>query len=84
MGADISKEELQQLLKDEKLISTIVKKVIADEETLSELAGNIAEELASAMGDDPAIKKQIMKAALASPGFKQKIIRQLVNELGDD
>ena len=84
MGADISKEELQQLLKDKKLVSTIVKKVVADEETLSELAGNIAGELASAMEDDPAIKKQIMKAALASPGFKQKIIRQLVNELGDD
>jgi len=58
--------------------------VTEDKEVLNGLASDIAEELSSAMEDDPDVKKRIMKAALASPGFKQKIIKNLVEELGDD
>lgn len=84
MGYEISKEDVQVLLKDEKLMGEIVKKVTEDKEVLDELASDIAGELSSAMGDDPDMKKRIIKAALASPGFKQKIIKNLVEELGDD
>jgi len=84
MGYEISKEDVQVLLKDEKLMTEVVKKVTEDEEVLDGLASDIAEELSSAMEDDPDMKKRIMKIALASPGFKQKIIKNLVEELGDD
>jgi len=84
MGYEISKEDVQVLLKDEKLMKEVVKKVTEDNEVLDGLASDIAGELSSAMEDDPNMKKRIMKTALASPGFKQKIIKNLVEELGDD
>jgi len=84
MGYEISKEDVQVFLKDKKLMTEVVKKVTEDEEVLNGLASDIAEELSSAMEDDPNMKKRIMKTALASPGFKQKIIKNLVEELGDD
>lgn len=84
MGYEISKEDVQVFLKDKKLMNEVVKKVTEDKEILDGLASDIAEELSSAMEDDPNMKKRIMKTALASPGFKQKIIKNLVEELGDD
>ena len=84
MGYEIQKEDMQALLRDKQLISEVVKRVTANDKVLSELANDVAEKLASAMEDDPMIKKQIIKAALASPGFKQKIVQQLVEQLGND
>lgn len=82
MGYDIAKEDIKALLKDEKLIAHIVRKITQDKQALEDLADNVAEQLASTIEDNPEVKKRIIKAALSNPAFKQKIIKRLVDELG--
>ena len=38
---------------------------------------------ADAIEDDPTVRKKIINAAMESPDFKKRIIKELVNEIGD-
>jgi len=84
MGYDIAKKDIKTLLGDDKLIAHIVRKITADKEALENLAGDVAEELASSIEDNPGIKKRLVKAALSNPKFKKKVIKELVDGLEDD
>ena len=84
MGYDMSDKEVSAFLKDRKLINEVVKSVVSNKETLNGLAEDIADDLSDAIEDDPTIKKQIVAAAMKTPGFKQKVVKELVDELADD
>ncbi|MFH1519495.1 MAG: hypothetical protein ABIE75_02870 [Candidatus Omnitrophota bacterium] len=83
MGMDINKTDVLKLLKDDKLVNEVVKKVVDDPEVLDELAEEVAEEMADYLEDDPAIRQKIINAALGSPDFKKRVIKELVDEIGD-
>ena len=83
MGMDINKVDVLKLLQDEKLVDEIVKKVVDDPEVLDELAEDIADEISDYLEDDPAIRQRIINAAIASPDFKKRVIKELVDEIGD-
>ncbi|MFH1519488.1 MAG: hypothetical protein ABIE75_02835 [Candidatus Omnitrophota bacterium] len=83
MGLDITKAEVVKLLQDEKLVDEVVKKVVDDPEVLDELAEEVAEEMADYLEDDPAIRQKIINAALGSADFKKRVIKELVDEIGD-
>lgn len=83
MGMDISTADVATLLKDNKLVDEIVKKVVGDPEALGELAEDVADQMAECLEDDPAIRQRILNGAFASPEFKKRIVEELVDELGD-
>jgi len=83
MGIDMNKADIIKLLQDEKLVDEVVKKIVDDPEVLDELAGDVAEEIADYLEDDPAVRGKIINAAMESPDFKKRIIKELVNEIGD-
>ncbi len=83
MGMDINKADVLNLLQDEKLIDEVVKKIVDEPEVLDDLAEDIADEMSDCLEDDPAIKQKIINAALSNADFKERILKELVNEIGD-
>lgn len=83
MGMDISTDDIATLLKDNKLVDEIVKKVVNDPEALGELAEDVADQMADCLEDDPAIRQRILKGAFASSEFKKRVVEELIDEIGD-
>ena len=84
MGYDMTEKEISTFLKDKRLISEVVKRVVSNKETLDELAEDIADDLSDAIENDPTIKKQIVASAMRDPRFKEKVVHELAKELSDD
>ncbi len=83
MEFDLSKADILKLLKDETLVDEVVKKVIEDPDVLADLAEDLAGEIADYLEDDPAIRQKLIDAAIGSPDFRKKVIKELADELGD-
>ena len=83
MGMDIKKADVMELLGDEKLVNEVVKKIVEDPEVLDDLAEDIGEEIANYLEHDPKVRQKIINAALASPDFKKRIVKEIVDEIGD-
>lgn len=83
MGLDLSKADIQSVLQDETLVNDVVKKVIEDPEVLADLAEDLADEIAEQLEDDPVIRQKLITAAIKSPDFKNRVIRELADELSD-
>ena len=83
MGIDINKADVLKLLQDDKLVDEVVKKVVDDPEVLDGLAEDVADEISDYLEDDPAIRQKIINAALGNADFKKRIIKELVDEIGD-
>jgi len=83
MGMDISKADVQKLLQNDKLVDEVVKKVVEDPEVLKDLAEEVAEQISDYIEEDPAIRQKVIKAALGSPGFKQRVIKELADGISD-
>jgi hypothetical protein len=83
MGMDINKADVLNLLQDEKLIDDVVKRVVDDPEVLDDLAEEIADEMSDYLEDDPVVKQKIINAALGNADFKKRIVKELVDEIGD-
>jgi len=75
------KTDVRKLLHDSRLMTEIAKAVVEDPETLDSVADDIADKLSDELEDDPALRQRIVEAAIASPDFKKKIIRKLVDDL---
>ena len=84
MGYDMTEKEVSTFLKDKKLLNEVIKRVVGNKEVLDGLAEDIADDLSDTIKSDPAIKKQIVAAAMKDPGFRQKVVQELVEELSDD
>ena len=83
MGMDVNTADVMKLLQDEKLVDEVVKKVIDDPEVLDDLAEDIADEISDYLEDDPNTRQKIINAALESPGFRKRVVREIVDEIGD-
>lgn len=83
MGFDISRADIMKVLDDESLVDEVVKKVVDDPDVLADLAEDMADEIADYLEDDPVIRQKLMDAAIKSPDFKKRVIKELVDELGD-
>ncbi len=77
----IEKGDVRKLLHDSKLRESIVKAAVEDPETMDSLAGDIADKLSDELEDDPEIRQQIVSYAIASPEFKKRVVRKLVEDL---
>ena len=82
MGMD--KNEVQKLLKDKKLMDQVIKKAINNKEITSKLANDLAEDLAEGIKNDPNFAKKLCDSAISDPKFKEKLLKDIFNEIGDD
>ena len=48
---------------------------------MDSLAGDIADKLSDELEDDPEIRQKIIQYAIASPEFKKRVVRKLVEDL---
>ena len=76
------KGDVRKLLQDTELVGEIAKAVVADPQAMDDLADDIADELSDELEDDSELRKKIVDTAIASPEFKQKIVRKLIEDLG--
>lgn len=83
MSMDVNTANVMKLLQDEKLVDEVVKKVVDDPEVLDDLAEDIAGEMSGYLEDDPNVRQKITNAALESPDFRKRIVKELVDEIGD-
>ncbi len=77
----LDKADVRELLKDQGLMADVAKAVVEDPEAMDDLAEDIADKLSDELEDDPELKKKIVEAAVASPDFRKRIIRKLVEDL---
>ncbi|HHC24760.1 MAG TPA: hypothetical protein ENK58_05005 [Desulfobacterales bacterium] len=70
-------------MQDEKLIDAVIAEILDDPEALSEVAEDIADELADLLEDDPTFKKKLYSAAMEEGDFKKRIIKNMVKEMTD-
>ena len=77
-------EDVKGILEDEELVADIANAVVATPGVLEALADDIAGELEEEMENVPALRKQIISAAMASPEFKKMLASKLAAEIEDD
>ena len=77
----VEASDVRRLLADPELRSDIAKAMAEDADALEDLAEDIADELEEELENDVELKKQIIDAAMASPTFKQKLMKELVDDL---
>jgi len=77
----IEKGDVRKLLGDSKLREAIVEAALEDPKTMDSLAGDIADKLSDELEDDPEIRQKIVAAVIASPEFKKRVVRKIVNDL---
>ncbi len=77
----IEKGDVQKLLHDSSLREAIAKAAVEDPEAMDSLAGDIADKLSDELEDDPEIRQTIVSYAIASPEFKKRVVRKLVEDL---
>jgi len=77
----IEKGDVRKLVHDWKLRGAIAKAVVEDPETMDSLAGDIADKLSDELENDQEMRQKIVEAAIASPEFKKRVVRKLVDDL---
>ncbi len=77
----IQDTDVRGLMEDKELMADVAKMLVEDPETMDNLADDIADKLGDELGDRPELRKQIVDAAVASPEFKQRIVKKLAEEL---
>ena len=83
MGDLIGAADAVRLLQDEELRAEVIKQIVSDPDTMSDLAEEIADTLSDILEEDPVFKKELFEAALANAEFKAKIVKELVDEIAD-
>ena len=78
----VEASDVRKLLQDPEFKSDIAKAVAEDPKALDDLAEDIADELEDEIEDDADLKRQIIETAMASPDFKKKVMKELVDDLG--
>jgi len=79
----IEEDDVKTLVQDEKMVAEIVKALVEDPLVLRELANDVASELEDLIEDDMTFKKKLIAAAVATPEFKKRVIRSLIEEIAD-
>jgi hypothetical protein len=76
----VQASDIKGLLQDPELTLEIAKAVVEDQDVLDSLADEIAEEISDEMENAPELRKQIIAAAMASPDFKRKLVKAIVDD----
>jgi len=84
MDIDITNADVSKLLQDGKLVDEVVKEILEDPEALDDLADKVAEEIADHLENDSVIKQKVIEAAIGNPDFRKRVVKELVDEIGDD
>jgi len=77
----VEKGDARKLLRDSKLRTAIAKAAVEDQETLDSLANDISDKLSDELENDPEMRQKIVEAAIASPDFKKRVVRKIVEDL---
>ena len=80
----VQDDDVKRLLQDEQLMSEIAQTVVEDSNVMDALVGDIASEIEGSLDEVPGFGKQIIQAAMTTPGFKKKLATKLAEELADD
>ncbi|MBA7626118.1 hypothetical protein ES703_33560 [subsurface metagenome] len=78
----IEKGDVRKLLQDPELVTEITNAIIEDPEAMDDLADDIADKLSDELEEDPELMRKVVEAAMASPEFKKRVIKELVEDLG--
>lgn len=78
----IDSSDVKKLLQDPQLKADIAKAVIEDPGAMEDLAEDIADEMEDELENDEEFKSKILETAMASPEFKKKLVKELVDDLG--
>ena len=81
MGIDIEKAELRKIVDYSSLMSEVAKKSLDDQDTIKDIAGEVADKISDELEDDPEFKKKILLAAMKREIFRKKVIQLLVEKL---
>lgn len=77
----IQDTDVRGLMEDKEFMAEVAKMLVEDPDTMDNLADDIADKLGDELEDNPELRKQIVDAAVASPEFKQRIVKKLAEEL---
>ena len=77
----ITDSDVQKLMEDQGLMAEVAKAMMEEPKAMDDLADDIADKLGDELEDHPELRKQIVDAAVASPEFKQRIVKKLAEEL---
>ena len=77
----IQDTDVRGLMENKEFMAEVAKTLVEDPEAMDNLADDIADKLGDELGDNPELRKQIVDAAVASPEFKQRIVKKLAEEL---
>ena len=75
------KSDVRKLLQDPKLKDAIARAAVEDPKTMDSLAGDIADKLSDELEDDPEMRQKIVAHAIATPEFKKRVVRKIVEDL---
>ena len=78
----VDTSDIKNMLQDPELRADIAKAAAEDPGILDDLVDDIADELEDELENDAELKKQIIDAAMSNPKFKQKLIKELLDDLG--
>ncbi len=81
---EIDKSDVRKLLQNPELVEEIAKGVMEDPSALDDLAEDIADELSDVLEDDPDFRAKIIQSAMGNEAFKNRLVKKLVAEFGDD
>ncbi len=79
----VQETDVRTLLQNKTLVNKIIQTVAKTPETVSELAGDVADEIEDLLEGDPSYRRKFLKAAKSTPQFKTQVIRKLVEEISD-
>ena len=78
-----NKSDVQVFVGDEDLRAEIIESALNDVKAAKEIAQDIADEISDVLEDEPRFRRQLIKAAFQNPEFREKVMRELVNEFMD-
>ena len=84
MGNLIQQSDVRELLKDpamvEEMISKTAERLANDPDAADDMAEDVAEEMSEYLQNNPEFKKKILSAAIKDQAFKEKVLRELIEE----
>ena len=77
----IQESDVNKLLRNEALMDQVAAGLVEDDETMDNLADDIAGKVQDAMEDDPELRQRIISAAITNEAFKKRLVTKLIQEL---
>jgi len=77
----IEKSDIRKLLQDEALVNEIVERSLDDPDVLTDLAGEVADELSDEIESDPELKRKILGRVTKDDIFKKTLLKELIESM---